>query len=96
MDPGPGGASARGEVHDPGPPPLLGVPARNVAEPLQTLQQLIHGLLAHPRPLGQFARPATVGPRVLQYRHVRQTQITETGTSQSGDDAAMNGLSRQP
>src|SRR5579872_6133452 len=62
----------------------------DVAEFLQALEQLIHGLLAHAGTLGELARAAAVRARILEHRHVGQTQLSESGVVQTGDDATMD------
>src|SRR5439155_5369708 len=63
---GPGGVAALGEVDDAGAAVRLIGRALNVAELLEALEKLVHGLLAHTGPLGQLARTAAVGAGILE------------------------------
>ena len=94
MDLVPSGTSARGEVHESCPPVLLDIATGKIAESLQALKELIHGLLAHSGALCKLARPRAVWAGKLQDPHVWQTQIPKAGTVQPCNDATMNGLSR--
>ncbi len=94
MDPGPSCTSARGEVHPSCPLILLDIATGEIAESLQALKELIHGLLAHSGALCKLAWPIAVRAWILEHPHVWQTQIPKAGEVQPCDDAAMDGLRR--
>ena len=94
MDLGPSGTSARGEVHESRPPVFLDIATGEIAESLQALKELIHGLLAHSGAVRKLARPRAVRAGILQHPHVWQTQIRKASAVQARNDAAMDGLGR--
>src|SRR5262249_44627568 len=70
-----GCAATRGQPNDPCAAFAGRIRSREVPEPLETPQQLIHGLLADPRTLGEHARANAIRPRKLQHRHVWHAKV---------------------
>ena len=90
------GAPAPGEADHPRATPAGRVGPDDVAEPLQTPEQLVHGLLAHAGALSESAGANSIRTRKLQHRHVRHAQLLETGRIELLDDAVLDRLGRDP
>src|SRR5215213_5581379 len=70
-----GGAPASGHADDPRAPFVGRIRPDQIAEALEALEELVHGLLAHARALSERTGANPVRPRELQHRHVRDAEI---------------------
>ncbi len=77
MNFGPGGTSARSEVHTSSSLIVLDITTGEIAESFHALKQLIHCLLAHPGTLCKLARTRAIRAGILQYPHMWETQIAK-------------------
>ena len=88
------GASASGEANHSRATFIGGVRPGEIPEAFETTEQLIHGLLADTSAVSQQARTNSIRTGILQHRHVWHAQVVEPGGVEFGDDAPVNGLSR--